>query len=105
MKEVMYTYKDAHNKPTVTVYLVKKGRAIARGIALCSSKDHLKQALGEIKARGRAIKDITRKEPDLPINRSEAIRILFEAAAPPFRYKAEYPAKLTPFEQNLFESA
>jgi hypothetical protein len=102
MKELFYTYKDRMEKPIVTVCLLKKGRQFARGIALCSKQDHRKDALGETKAKGRAIKAVTRKEPDLPINRDEAIRTLFEVEAPPFKYKAEYPAKLTMYEQQLF---
>ena len=105
MKELCYTYNDSREKPIVTVCLLKKGRQFARGIALCSKQDHIKSNIGEIKARGRAIKAITRKEPDLPINRNEAIRTLFEAEAPPFKYKAEYPAKLTMYEQQLVTNA
>ena len=104
-KELIYEYKNAHDRPIVTVYLVKVGKQFARGIALCSKLDHIDPNKGAIKAKGRAIKAATRKAPDLPINRDEAIRILFDAGAPPFRYKAEFPAKLTNEEQKLLEAA
>jgi len=104
-KELIYEYKNAHDRPIVTVYLVKVGKQFARGIALCSKLDHIDPNKGAIKAKGRAIKAATRKAPALPINRDEAIRILFDAGAPPFRYKAEFPAKLTNEEQKLLEAA
>jgi hypothetical protein len=102
-KEWMYEYRNEHERPVVTVCLTKAGKQFARGIALCSKLDHIDSNKGAIKARGRAIKAATRKAPDLPINRDEAIRILFEADAPPFKYKAEFPAKLTALEQKLLE--
>lgn len=104
-KELVYHYKDNHGNPIVTVCITKKGKQFARGIALCSKLDHIDQNKGAIKARGRAVKAATRKAPDLPVNRNEAIRILFEADAPPFKYKADFPAKLTMQEQKLLEVA
>lgn len=104
-KELIYEYKNEREKPIVTVYLVKVGKQFARGIALCSKLDHIDPNKGAIKAKGRAIKAATRKAPDLPINRDEAVRILFDAGAPPFRYKAEFPARLTNEEQKLVDVA
>lgn len=101
MEPITYTYKDKYNKDIVTVCLVKAKKAFARGIALCSKLDHLNHQLGEIKAKGRAIKACTREKSEFPINRNEAIRVLFEAGAPPFKYKAEYNAKLTDQEKEL----
>jgi len=102
MEPLFYHYGYRHEKPVVTVCLVKKGRQFGRGLALCSKLDYPNNSVGTVKAQGRAIKAITRKANDLPIDRDEAIRLLFEADAPPFKFKAEFPAKLTTYEKELY---
>lgn len=102
---VFYTYNDEREKPIVTVCLAKKGKQFARGLSIRSRRDYHRENVGNEKAKGRATKAITRKKSDLPVNRDEAIRLLFEAEAPPFRYKAEFPAALTPNEEILLEEA
>jgi hypothetical protein len=101
MKPMIYKYDDSFERPVITIALLKKGKQFARGIALCSKMDHTAAEKGEVKAVGRATKAVVRKESCLPIRRNEAIRILFEAGAPPFKYKAEFPAKLTSYEKQL----
>lgn len=100
---LFYTYDNEKGKPVVTVCLKKNRKNYARGLSIRSKRDFHKPTVGNQKAQGRAVKAIKHKNHDLPINRDEAIRLLFETNAPPFKYKSEYPAKLTPFEQQLLE--
>ena len=85
----------------MTVSLTKKWGKYIRGLSICSKQERLKVTKGIAKANGRMSKAIINKASDLPINRDEAIRLLFETDAPPFKYKAEYGATLTPYEQEL----
>lgn len=101
MKSVIYTNEDKHRNAIITICLMKKYKTTARGIAICSKKDHPKGSTGAVKAEGRATKAIKRKGSCLPINRDEAIRLLFEMEVPPFRFKSEYNATLTEHEKEL----
>lgn len=100
---IVYTYDNDKGKPVVTVYLQKHRKNYARGMSIRSKKDFHKETVALHKAEGRAKKAIKRKNHELPINRDEAVRLLFETSAPPFKFKAEYPAQLTPFEEGLIE--
>lgn len=101
MKSVIYTRIDKHRNAIITICLMKKYKTTARGIAICSKKDHPKGSIGVVKAEGRATKAIKQKRSCLPINRDEAIRLLFEMGVPPFKFKSEYNATLTKQEKEL----
>ena len=101
MDPIIYHYGERFQKPVVTVCLLKKGKQFARGLTMCSKLDEPNSNSGLNKAKGRAEKAIVNKKPDLPINRNEAIRLLFESGAPPFRFKSEFPAKLTHEEMGM----
>jgi len=96
-----YIMHDKDYRPRITVALKRNGGSIIRGIAICSKKDRFDPALGRVKAKGRAIKAEQRQYSDLPINRDEAIRILFESKSIPFHFKSTYNAALTDREQKL----
>lgn len=99
---IRYTYDNDKGKPVVTVCLKKRGKQFARGLSIRSKKDFHNETVANNKAEGRLIKAFKRKKAE-PIHRDEAIRLLFETNAPPFKYKAEYPAELTPHESKLLE--
>ena len=101
MEPIIYHYGNRYKKPVVTVCLMKKGRQYSRGLTLCSKLDEPNCNDGENKAKGRAKKALMSKQSDLPINRNEAIRLLFESNAPPFKFKSEFPVKLTSEEEEL----
>ena len=101
MEPIIYHYTDRRERPIVTVCLRKKWGKFIRGLSICSKKEHPEEDKGIIKANGRATKAISNRASDLPIDRDEAIRLLFETGAPPFKYKAEYGAQLTEYERDL----
>lgn len=103
--EAVYNYGQRFGKSIVTVCLMKRGKQFARGLSLCSKLEEPNPTKGVNKAKGRAKAALINKRSDLPINRDEAIRILFETESPPFRFKSEFPAKLTPFEEKLIAEA
>ena len=103
MKSLTYTNENKYNRAIITICLQKEDDIISRGVAMCSKRDHPDDT-GIAKAEGRATKARKRKESDLPINRDEAIRLLFETDTDPFKFKSEYAAHLTPYEMTLFLS-
>lgn len=103
MEKVFYTHTDAHENAVVTVCLMRKYKSYSRGIAILSKLDHPNEERGVAKAEGRATKALKRKQSCLPINRDEAIRLLFETNAPPFKFKADYQIELTNHEKNLVQ--
>lgn len=101
MEPIIYHFTDKRERPIVTVCLRKKWGKYIRGLSICSKKEHPEEDKGIIKANGRADSACIHKASRFPINRNEAIRLLFETGAPPFRFKAEYGAKLTEYEKDL----
>ena len=101
MKPIVYVEGNRYGKGVVTVCLMKKYNTFARGISICSKLDQPNDNKGINKAKGRAHKALKRKESDLPINRDEAIRLLFETGTQPFKFKSEYNTALTPYEASM----
>ena len=101
MESIIYHYTDRRERPIVTVCLRKKWGKFIRGLSICSKQEYPKRTKGIAKANGRADKAMLNKTSCLPIDRDEAIRLLFETGAPPFKYKAEYGAQLTEYEREL----
>ena len=64
-------------KPVVTECIIKDGKRIASGIAICSPKDKFNKYIGTDYARRRALRKIKNRKV-LPVCRKEAMRALAE---------------------------
>lgn len=93
-----------HCNHRVIVCLVKHGRNIARGVAICSPNDNLCAEEGYRKAKGRAIRALYRKDSAGVICRPEAMAALKRAGVDFFlggMPKSHFNPDLTPQEKNL----
>ena len=89
MDEYIYYVRDKHNRPMITVCLMRdKDGHFARGIAICSLQETgPNKAIGRMYARGRAKrafkKAITGKIwQSSPVNRKEAYASIMKAIQP-----------------------
>ena len=105
MEPKFYYLRDRDGKPRVTVCLIKSNETLARGIAICSEKDHFNKAVGRAIAFGRAqrarVKGIRWYDQ---IGRPEAQRVLRKVSAgyDIIRSKAMINIAPTVFEHKLF---
>lgn len=89
MKEFYYHLRDARNRPVVTVCLLVEGRALARGIAICSPKDNPKKALGRAIAKGRALKGFVEGRTTHLVKRREPMHVQASVGLLiPFQFKS-----------------
>lgn len=95
---VRYYHPSTH----VTVCLMRAGDDTARGISICSLTEPANAAKGRIKAKGRAVQALARRQDVDPIVRSEALRALGDLQ---FIFggmsKAAFNPKLFPMEAAL----
>jgi len=101
MKPIVYTEGNRYGQGIVTICLMKKYSTFVRGVSLCSRMDYPDGNEGKNKAEGRAHKAFKQKKSTLPINRNEAIRLLFETGTHPFKFKSEFDATLTTQEKLM----
>jgi hypothetical protein len=107
MKTHYYYLRDEYNLPRITVCLVEfEDKVVTRGVALCSFLDSPTKKLGNMIAKGRAVKAYKEKRSCRPINRTEAYNVA-GAVDWPFdqiiarNSKCTFEPKLTDFEINL----
>lgn len=96
-----YTCRDR-----VTVCLIKSSQGISRGISVCSLEDE-SCTEGKVKAKGRAVKALYRKQSYFPIRKDAALKALDEAGVKMFfagAFKSHYNPTLLPNEEALFKS-
>lgn len=94
MEKVKYYYiRDINNRPQITVCLLKVGKAVARGVAYCSSKDSACKKMGRSIAHQRAKWAMTNKESNCKIGRDHIIR--------KNRFKKGFKAVYNPYLNKL----
>lgn len=108
-----YYYRDAKNRPIVTVCLIKGENGIGRGMAICSPDDNPLKADGRKYARNRAYRAYWYKEVDDYIREDAAFDVLMESnyqlSNSDFANmgipKIHYNPELTDFEEKLLSKA
>jgi len=94
MKEYYYYFRDENKAPRLTVCLLKDGKYIARGVAICSERDPVNKAKGRTIAKGRAVKALKRKKSDFDgsqVVRSEAYHQMYRCTEHiPFFFKSTF---------------
>lgn len=74
-EKVKYTIlRDSQRRPTVTICEIRVNGSIGRGVAIRSINDNPVESIGKIKAHGRAIKALVRKENSLIVRSDNALR-------------------------------
>jgi len=116
MKKYFYYFKDTENRPTVTVCLISLKNKVARGIAICSTKDNFSKKTyvddngnivkgGRDIAEERAMTALLDEENSEPIYRSECDDILTNCGFDlEVEYKSEFDPELSEFELKLFKA-
>ena len=64
--------RDFDRRPTVTICEIESNGCVGTGIAIRSQNDNPVERIGKVKARGRAIKALVRRENSMPIARAKA---------------------------------
>ena len=79
--------RDRERRPTVTICEVSVNGYIGVGMAIRSQMDNPVEKIGKVKARGRAIKALVRRENSMPVGREEAWKSI-DSTGPgfPFTY-------------------
>jgi hypothetical protein len=110
MKEKYYYFREPKTKkPSITVCLIEKNGAIARGTAICSKLDNIDKGYARIIAKGRAEKSLKTRIDRCCINRPEPLDIVYDCI--PDINDAQYSAfmcckamfnpELTDFEKKI----
>ena len=101
--EAYYYYRDTEKKPIITVCLLKAEQAIGKGIAICSDLDSPCKRTGRQIAKGRAIQALVHRITTQPVNRIEALTVLWKAnpLIPQFINKTIFNPSLKPFEIRM----
>ena len=77
-EKIKYTIlRDRERRPTVTICEVSVNGYIGVGMAIRSQMDNPVEKIGKVKARGRAIKALVRRENSMPICRAEAYEAIY----------------------------
>ena len=85
--------RDRERRPTVTICEVSVNGYIGVGMAIRSQMDNPVEKIGKVKAKGRAIKALVRRETSMPIYRAEAFESISTAVSGRFplkHYKSLY---------------
>jgi len=102
--ERFYYYRDCDGSPIVTVCVIKDDNFIGRGVAICSSNDHIVKKRGRDIAYGREVKALMNQESSLEIKRDEVLDIVEESMGYTFfTEKSYYGTGMTEFEKILFK--
>jgi len=113
MDEYFYYIRDHHNRPMITICLIRdENDRYARGIAICSLQETgPNKKIGRMYARGRAIRafkkaDTGKEHQCSPVNRENAYQSLMKAIRPIlpmdiFQAKSVYNPKLNGFEKQI----
>ena len=90
-EKIKYTIlRDSERRPTVTICEVSVNGYIGVGMAIRSMNDNPVEKIGKVKARGRAIKALVRRENSMPIHRAEALESLSTVDDPMEYFKSAY---------------
>jgi len=105
ISEHYYYIRDDVHRPIITVCLIKLGKHVAKGVAICSDKDNPCKKTGRAIAKGRANKAMFNEMNCSEINRYNLSSV--ENAADETEvdayYKALFNPTLTEFEQKLLK--
>lgn len=97
--KLFYYMRDNFGSPRVTVCLIDNGTYIARGVAICSSRDQPHKKVGRSIAAQRAMAALDALKPQLKIktDRAQRIMILCDAS---MRFKSHVAKTLRPFSPH-----
>ena len=85
--------RDRERRPTITICRIETNGCIGTGVAIRSQSDNPVEKVGKIKAKGRAVKALVRRETSMPIYRAEAFESISTAVSGRFplkHYKSLY---------------
>ena len=100
-----YYIRDGRNRPVITVCLLKIGKQLSRGVALCSDKDNPCKKTGRNIARGRAEQAMFNEMNCNALNRLDLFsvqEIIKKEGMNPF-HKAIFNPVPTNFEHKLLK--
>ena len=77
-EKIKYTIlRDSDRRPTITICEISANGYVGTGMAIRSLNDNPVERIGKVKARGRAIKALVRRENSMPVKRSEAFDSIY----------------------------
>lgn len=100
-------YRVCKNVPLVSIFLIKEGELVSRGVAICGPSDNPDKYIGRWLAHINAIEARDSKKTTKKIKRTEALRVLNQALdmynRPLIMHRSEYRPVLSTYEKDLLK--